>query len=234
MSAHSEVSTAVTTQRSSNWLVRFWASTVGKKIVMGVTGVIGFLFVLFHMAGNLNVFIGSKELNNYSALLKSNVEVLWTARIVLLIAVILHIAAAAQLSSTSVKARKVGYKTRQNQMSTFASRTMRWTGPLLLLFIIFHLLHFTTGTLHNDFVDGDVFHNVISAFQIWWISAIYIVAMLCLSLHLDHGIWSMFQSLGLNHPRYNKFIRAFASLLTIIIIAGFIAIPVAVLLGYGS
>ena len=159
-------------------------------------------------------------------------ELLWAVRIVLFLAVVFHVIAAYQLARTSQKSRPVGYSKWKAVNSTFASRTMRWTGPLLLVFIVYHLLHFTTGDLHSDFIEGDVYHNVISAFQIWWVSAIYIVAMLALSLHLYHGIWSLSQSLGLSHPKYSESVRTLATILTIIIIAGFILIPLAVLSGF--
>ncbi|MGH9762923.1 MAG: succinate dehydrogenase cytochrome b subunit [Blastocatellia bacterium] len=236
MSADTNVATDVAgpEEASPHRLLVFWRSTVGKKIVMGVTGVIGFLYVLFHVLGNLTIFISATTINNYAALLKSNMEVLWAVRGVLLIAILLHIAAATELATKSLTSRPVGYSKWKAQSANLASRTMRWTGPLLGLFIIYHLLHFTTGTLLEDFVEGDVFHNVVSGFQIWWVSAIYIVAMLMLSLHLYHGVWSMCQSLGLNHPRYNKVIRGLATVITVLIVIGFISIPVAVLLGYGS
>jgi succinate dehydrogenase / fumarate reductase, cytochrome b subunit len=225
------VSAPTSTAPDANWLVAFYRTTVGKKVVMGITGLIGVAFVLVHMAGNLQVFEGSRVFNNYSALLRTNMELLWTARIILILAVVFHVIAAYQLARISQKSRPVHYGKWKAVNSTLASRTMRWTGPILLAFIVYHLLHFTTGTLHPDFFEGDVYHNVISAFQIWWVSAIYIVAMLALSLHLYHGIWSMFQSLGVSNPKYNEGLRKLATVLTIIVVAGFISIPVAVLLG---
>ena len=220
-----------TEPRDVNWLVAFYRTTVGKKVVMGITGLIWVLFVLGHMAGNLQVFEGAAVFNRYSRLLRTSMELLWTVRIVLALALVFHVIAAYQLARISQKSRPVGYAKWKAVNSTFASRTMRWTGPFLLAFIIYHLLHFTTGTLHDDFIEGDVFHNVLSAFQIWWVSAIYIAAMLALSLHLYHGIWSLSQSLGLSHPKYNDGVRTLATILTIVIVAGFIAIPVAVLSG---
>jgi succinate dehydrogenase / fumarate reductase cytochrome b subunit len=227
--AASEVSEPDT--REANWLVAFYRTTVGKKVVMGVTGLIGAAFVLGHMAGNLQIFEGAGVFNRYSALLRTSMELLWAVRIVLILAVVFHVVAAYQLARASQKSRPVGYAKWKAVNSTFASRTMRWTGPVLLVFIVYHLLHFTTGTLHDDFIEGDVYHNVVWAFQIWWISAIYIVAMLALSLHLYHGIWSLSQSLGLSHPKYGEGLRKLATILMIIIIGGFISVPVAVLFG---
>ncbi len=201
---------------------------------MALTGAIGVGYVVAHMLGNLQVFEGAEKINAYAALLKSNVGLLWTARSILIAAVVLHIVAAYQLARTSQKSRPVGYKRWRAVGSDFASRTMRWTGPLLGLFIVYHLLHMTTGAVHPDFVEGDVYHNVISGFRVWYVSVIYIIAMLALSVHLYHGAWSMFESLGINHPKYNRLIRALATILTVIVVVGFIAIPAAVLLGFIS
>jgi succinate dehydrogenase / fumarate reductase cytochrome b subunit len=198
---------------------------------MALTGAIGVGYVVAHMLGNLQMFEGPEKINAYAALLKSNSNLLWTARGILIAAVVLHIFAAYQLARTSQKSRPVGYKRWRAVGSDFASRTMRWTGLLVALFIVYHLLHLTTGTLHPDFVEGDVYHNVITGFRIWYVSAVYIVAMLMLALHLYHGVWSMCESLGINYPKYNRVIRVLATVLTVIVVAGFIAIPAAVLLG---
>jgi succinate dehydrogenase / fumarate reductase cytochrome b subunit len=225
---------SMSAEKRSHWLLSFWRSTVGKKVVMALTGAIGVGYVVAHMLGNLQVFEGAEKLNAYAALLKSNLGLLWTARSILIAAVGLHIVAAYQLARTSQKSRPVGYKRWRSVGSDFASRTMRWTGPLLGLFIVYHLLHLTTGAVHPDFVEADVYQNVISGFRVWYVSVIYIVAMLMLALHLYHGAWSMFESLGVNHPKYNRLIRALATILTAIVVAGFIAIPAAVLLGFIS
>ena len=225
---------SMSAEKRSHWLLSFWRSTVGKKVVMALTGAIGVGYVVAHMLGNLQVFEGAEKINAYAALLKSNIGLLWTARSILIAAVVLHIVAAYQLARTSQKSRPVGYKRWRAVGSDFASRTMRWTGPLLGLFIVYHLLHMTTGAVHPDFVEGDVYHNVISGFRVWYVSVIYIIAMLALSVHLYHGAWSMFESLGINHPKYNRLIRALATILTVIVVVGFIAIPAAVLLGFIS
>jgi succinate dehydrogenase / fumarate reductase cytochrome b subunit len=225
---------SLTKERRSHRLLLFWRSTVGKKVVMSVTGAIGVGYVLAHMLGNLQVFEGPEKLNAYAALLKSNIGLLWTARSILIAAVILHIFAAYQLARTSQKSRPVGYKRWRAVGSDFASRTMRWTGALIALFIAYHLLHLTIGTVHPDFVEADVYHNVITGFRVWYVSVVYIAAMLMLALHLYHGVWSMCESLGFNYPKYNHLIRALATILTVIVVAGFIAIPAAVLLGFIS
>jgi succinate dehydrogenase / fumarate reductase cytochrome b subunit len=230
----SDVEVPLSEESGSHWLLFFWRSTVGKKVVMALTGAIGVGYVVAHMLGNLQMFEGPEKINAYAALLKSNIGLLWTARSILIAAVILHICAAYQLARTSQKSRPVGYKRWRAVGSNFASRTMRWTGPLLALFIVYHLLHLTTGTVHPDFVEADVYHNVISGFRVWYVSAVYIVAMLMLALHLYHGVWSMCESLGVNYPKYNRMIRALATILTAIVVVGFIAIPAAVVLVFIS
>ena len=215
-------------------VVTVWDSTVGKKIVMAVTGAIGVGYLIGHVAGNLLVFRGPAKIDAYAAFLKSNPGLLWTARAILLLAVILHIIAAFQLARMSQKSRPVAYKRWRAVGSDFASRTMRWTGPIIGIFIVYHLLHFTTGTIHPDFREGQVYHNVITGLRVWYISAFYIVAMLALLAHLYHGAWSMFQSLGLNHPKYNPLVRVLATIVTVVVVIGFISIPVTVLLGFIS
>ena len=210
---------------------QLWNSTVGKKIVMALTGAIGVGYLVAHVSGNLLVFSGPERINAYAALLKSNPVLLWTARTILIVAVLLHIIAAYQLARMSQKSRPVSYKRWRAVGSDFASRTMRWTGPLVGLFIVYHLLHFTVGAVHPAFDEHNVYHNVISGFQLWYVSAIYIIAMLALSLHLYHGAWSMFESLGINHLKYNRLIRVLATAVTVVVVVGFISIPVAVLLG---
>ena len=198
---------------------------------MAVTGLIGAVYVFTHMLGNLQVFAGRKTLNAYAAFLKSNGEVLWSARIILLAAAIVHIVASYQLARASQKSRPIKYDRWRPVASTFASRTMRWSGPILGIFIVYHLLHLTTGGVHPDFRVGDVYHNVVTGFRVWYVSAFYVVAMGALGLHLYHGGWSMFQSVGLNHAKYNRSIRTAITLFTIISTIGFVSIPVAVLFG---
>jgi succinate dehydrogenase cytochrome b subunit len=210
---------------------QLWNSTVGKKIVMALTGAIGVGYLMAHVSGNLLVFAGPEKINTYAALLKSNPVLLWTARAILIVAVLLHIIAAYQLARMSQQGRPISYKRWRAVGSDFASRTMRWTGPLVGLFIVYHLLHFTLGTVHPNFNERNVYHNIISGFQVWYVSAIYIIAMLALSLHLYHGAWSMFESLGINHLKYNRIIRVLATVVTIVVVVGFISIPAAVLLG---
>ena len=199
---------------------------------MAATGAIGLGYLIAHVMGNLLVFRGAAQIDAYAGLLKSNPGLLWAARAVLLGAVIAHIVAAFQLARISQKSRPIGYKRWRPVGSDFASRTVRWTGPIVGIFIVYHLLHFTLGAVHPDFHEGQVYHNVIAGFRVWWVSAFYIVAMLALFGHLYHGAWSMFQSVGLNHPKYNRLVRTLATIITIVVVAGFISIPVAVLLRF--
>jgi len=211
----------------------FLDATIGKKIVMAITGLVLFGFVIVHMIGNLQAYIGPEALNAYAVWLRELLHGagLWIARAVLLAAVVLHIWAAVSLTIENKKARPVGYRQRRWVESTYASRTMVWSGPILALFIVYHLLHLTTGTVHPSFVEGDVYHNFVSGFRVLPVSAFYIIAMLALGLHLYHGAWSMLQTLGLSHPRWNRLRKAFAGTLTAVVVLGNISFPVAVLLG---
>ena len=212
-------------------LLLFWDSNVGKKAVMAVTGVIMVLFVIAHVLGNLTFYQSAAALNGYASLLKARPLLLWPARAVLLVAVILHVVAALQLRNRSRAARPVGYETYEPQVSTLASRTMRWGGVLLLTFIILHILHFTTGTLFPaDFDAADVAGNVVRGFSIWWVSLFYILAMLSLGLHLYHGLWSSPRSLGVQYPR-SPVRRRVALVVAVLVAGGFIALPLGVLTG---
>ena len=213
------------------WVSSFLWSSVGKKMVMAVTGLILFGFVLGHMLGNLQIYLGPEKLNAYAALLKSTGGMLWVVRLGLLAAVGLHILAATSLTLASWSARPQGYREVESRGSTYASRTMRWGGPILGLFIVYHLLHLTVGSAHPGFDPEDVFGNVVRGFSVWWVSAVYILAMLALGLHLYHGAWSLLQTLGLNHPRVDPVLRALATVFAIVVVAGNVSIPVAVLSG---
>jgi succinate dehydrogenase / fumarate reductase, cytochrome b subunit len=212
---------------------RFWASTNGKKAVMAVTGVILFLFVIGHMLGNLQVFEGPEKLNDYGRFLHGVPEILWAVRTVLIVSVVLHIWASVELAIRKTKARPIGYAQRENVASSYASRTMYWSGPILLAFVIYHLLHLTAGIIHpgGEFVPADVYHNVVSGFQVWYVSAWYVFSMVLLGFHIRHGAWSMFQSVGINHPRHTPILKKTALVLAIVIVAGYISIPASIMLG---
>jgi succinate dehydrogenase / fumarate reductase cytochrome b subunit len=212
----------------------FLASSNGKKAVMGVTGAILFAFVIGHMIGNLQIFEGPEKINGYGRFLHGVPEILWAVRIVLLAAVCLHIWASIGLAARKLDSRPVGYYKKQSVASTYASRTMYWSGPILLAFIIFHLLQFTAGVVHPgaDFQEGEVYHNMVAGFSVWYVSAWYIFSMLLLGLHIRHGAWSMFQSLGFNHPRHTPILKNGAAAFATVIVLGFISIPISVLLGF--
>jgi succinate dehydrogenase / fumarate reductase, cytochrome b subunit len=213
--------------------LRFWQTTVGKKAVMATTGIIMFGFVIGHLVGNLQVFQGPAKLDHYAVFLRSLGPALWGVRIVLLLSLILHVWASAQLWMLHREARPVQYVKKANINSTYASRTMYWSGPIVLAFVIYHLLNFTFGNVHpgGPFVEGQVYNNLVSSFQVWPVSIFYIIAMGLLCIHLYHGLWSMFQSLGFNHPVYMPWIQVLAKLIAIVIAIGYISIPVAVLAG---
>src|SRR6201990_1494610 len=208
----------------------FWGSTNGKKVVMAVTGAILFLFVIGHLAGNLQVFEGPAKLNAYGAFLHSIGELLWPVRIILLICIALHIIATVQLALRKKRARPIGYSRKQAIASSYASRTMYWSGPIVLAFIIFHLLHLTAGYIHPGaaYIEGDVYHNVVSGFQVWWVSLSYIVAVSPLGLHLRHGLWSMFQSMGFHQPQHTARLQTAALVIALLIVVGYISIPISV------
>ena len=199
---------------------------------MAVTGIVLFGFVVGHMLGNLQVYLGPHALNAYAASLRSVPALLWGARLLLLASVALHIWAATSLTLDNRRARPHGYRARRYQEATYASRTMVWSGPILALFVAYHLAHFTFGTAHPSFQPGDVYHNFVTGFQSVPVSLFYIAAMLALGLHLYHGVWSMLQTIGLSHPRYNRFRQAFATLITLAVVAGNISFPLAVLIGF--
>lgn len=210
----------------------FWSSTVGKKIVMAVSGLIMVGFVVLHMAGNLQIFEGAAKLNSYSAFLHGPAnEVLWILRVVLLVAVIAHVVSAYQLTVLDRAARPVAYEMRKLQTATIGSRTMRVGGVLLAFFIVLHILHFTTLTLQPaPLAAGEVYANAIASFQLWWVTLVYVIAMIFLGLHLYHGLWSSVRTLGFERGRRDPFKRPVAITLALIVWAGFTLVPVAVYL----
>jgi succinate dehydrogenase cytochrome b subunit len=199
---------------------------------MAVSGCILFLFVVGHLIGNLQIYEGPGQLNRYAVLLRAEPPLLWAVRIVLLAMVLLHIWSSVQLAARNISARPEGYIKRKATGSSYASRTMYWSGPIILAFVIYHLLDFTFGKVNPHFEPGNVYGNVVASFQVIPVAAFYIIAMLLLCLHLYHGLWSMFQSLGIAHPRWTPLLRRGAALVALLIAAGNISIPVAVLAGW--
>ncbi len=221
-----------------SWIVSFYRSSIGKKAVMAVTGAFLFGWILLHMLGNLKVYLGPEHYNEYAQFLVTmgapllpNKTALIFVRTLLLIAVVLHIDAAVRLTLMNRAARPVDYRQREYPAASYASRTMRWGGVIIFLFVFYHLGHLTYGKFHPSFVEHDVYHNFVTGFQVWWASAIYIVANLALGLHLYHGLWSMFNSLGLNHPKLEPWKRIFATSFALLITVGNLSFPVAVLIG---
>jgi len=211
----------------------FYGSMVGKKVVMAATGLIGIGFVIVHSLGNLLVFRGPVAINSYSHFLKSTGELLWTVRVVLIAAVILHVIAAIQLARQSRAARPIDYTKYESQVATVSSRTMRWGGALLLVFIIVHILHFTTGTIRpaGAFSGEDVYANVVMSFRIWWVALFYVVSMIALGLHLFHGAWSSVRSIGVSPPSPQPLHRRVSLVIAVLVWAAFTSIPVAVFSG---
>ena len=226
-------------------VLTLYSTTIGKKVVMAVTGILLVGFVVGHMAGNLKLYLephdGDFALDHYAEGLRTfgdpflpEGNFLWIARAVLLVAVGLHIWSALSLKTASNAARPQGYAKTRHQESTLASRTMIWGGILLVVFIVFHLLHFTTGDVFpgsSEFVYGEVHANVTNGLSVGWVAAFYVIAMIALGMHLYHGVWSMLQTLGANHPRYNHWRRKLAIAVALIVTIGNISFPVAVLTG---
>lgn len=216
---------------------RFYESTLGKKAIMALTGFMGFGFVMGHLLGNLQFYLGPEALNAYGAKLRDLGPILTVVRGVLLLAVVAHILAAFQLWRQNRRARPAGYVKWSPTKSSYASRTMLWSGPILFFFILYHLMHLTWGSAHPDYrhlASGspDVYHNVVAGFSQPLAAGAYILAMVFLGFHLVHGVWSMFQSIGWSHPRYTPLIKSFATGVAALIVIGNISIPVAVLLGF--
>lgn len=216
-------------------MLAFYRSTVGKKIIMAVTGIIGIAFVILHMVGNLQAFAGAEKLNAYAALLHGPLaELVLLQRVVLVVAVVLHVVMAWQLTARSRAARPVGYARRDTQIATLASRSMRWGGVLLLAFIILHILHFTTNDFRpaGAFTRGDIYSNVVASFRIPWLTAFYTIAMLVLGLHLYHGTWSSGRTLGVAPASRWPMRRRLALAIAVIVAGGFALVPLAVALGF--
>ncbi|NJP05428.1 MAG: succinate dehydrogenase cytochrome b subunit [Chloroflexaceae bacterium] len=215
-------------------IASFYQRSIGKKVVMALTGAFLLFYVVVHMWGNFKIFLGQEQLDHYAEGLKTlgdplfaEEQVLWLFRIALLAAFLLHIYTAMQLSHMASRGRPVAYKQRKDVQANFASRMMLLGGIAVLLFVIYHLMHFTIGVAHSDFVYGEVFNNVVRGFQEFMgiPAIIYIIAMIFLSMHIYHGAWSIFQTLGLNGPQYNGVLRGLATLIAVVVAIGNISIP---------
>jgi succinate dehydrogenase / fumarate reductase cytochrome b subunit len=216
-------------------VVNFWQSTNGKKVVMALTGVMMFLFVIGHLLGNLLVFAGRTRINAYAQFLHFDDSLLWTVRSILIIAATMHVVVTIQLALRNKEARPISYLRKEAINSSYASRTMYWSGPIVLAFIIFHLLQFTAGYIHPEmrFIPNDVYHNLVTGFRVWWVSAWYVFSISLLGLHLRHGLWSMLQSIGLAHSlRKEQTLKLVALIISVLIVLGYISIPISILLGF--
>jgi succinate dehydrogenase / fumarate reductase cytochrome b subunit len=233
-------------------ITNVFKSSLGKKYIMAVTGVVLFLFVIGHLAGNLQIFIGREAINRYGAFLQSNAEILWPVRIVLGVLVSLHIWSAITLSLENKAARPVGYHVYQPVGSSYASRTMLIGGLIVLFFIVYHLLHYTaevqyinlTGQNFKTFMEPlkgqipperhDIFKMMVVGFSNYWVCAIYGIGIALLCLHLSHGASSMFQSLGWRNKTYTPILDQAARVVAVLIFLGYMSIPAAILCGYGK
>lgn len=230
------------TKTPPNRLLELWNSVIGKKVVMAVTGAVMVLFVIGHMLGNLKLFSGAESINAYSRFLREiggpefgYSQLLWAVRTILLACAVLHITAATQLTRISWQARPVAYKEKKNVETTWAALTMRWSGVLLIVFVVFHLFHLSGGMVGfkaGQFHHLMVYQNAVAAFSNWPISIFYIVSMVALGFHLDHGIWSMFQTMGWVTVENTRAWRAVSRVVAVLIFAGFVSVPISVLAGW--
>ena len=214
-----------------NRFAAFYRTTVGKKVVMAASGLILFVFVVGHLAGNLQIFLGPDKLNDYAAWLRRTPELLWPARLVLLAALVLHVVASAQIVFANRRARTAPYADKRNIETNYAARTMAISGPLILLYVFYHLAMFTFLVTGPGYSHSDVYRNIVLGFQSPAISIVYIVAMLLLGMHLYHGAWSVLHTLGISSPRYRWLRHGLAPVVAVVITAGYISIPLAVLAG---
>lgn len=216
-----------------------YRTTIGKKAVMAATGLVLFGFVVAHMVGNLKVFQGREHFNDYAEGLRAlgspilgHEQALWGMRSVLLASVVLHMWAAWSTTRVSRAARgPVGYQVRKPVVSSYASRTMRWGGVILALFVVYHLLHMTTGHAHGSFVHGDAYGNLVRGFQTEWLVIPYAIAVGALALHVNHGLWSMFQTLGRGSGRFKDVLRGAATFFSVALFVGYLLGPVAIAIG---
>lgn len=226
--------------RKLPWILEFYRSDVAKKWTMAISGVILLGYIAAHMAGNMKIYFGPEEINHYGEALRElggdlvpDTHLLWIMRIGLTAAFAIHIHAAYSLTRKNLQARgRVRYGVpREYLAANYASRTMRWSGVIVLSFVLFHLADLTWGTTNPDFIRGDVYHNMIASFERVPVAILYIVANLALGLHILHGVWSLFQSIGANNPVYNKWRRYLAWGFTGAIVLGNLSFPIAIQLG---
>ncbi|MFE9852709.1 succinate dehydrogenase [Streptomyces sp. NPDC005576] len=232
---------ATRAERRPSMTRTLWNSTVGKKTIMAVSGLIMLGYLAVHMLGNLKIFFGPGEFDHYAHWLRTLGEpflhhewALWIVRLVLVAAVVLHAVSAYQLSRRDIRARPVGYAHKRRRAS-YATRTMRWGGTILALFIVWHILDLTTGTVHSGgFQAGHPYQNVVDTFSTWYGNVIYIVAMLAMGLHVQHGFWSAAQTLGVGSAARDRILKTLAVVFAVVLTAGFVSVPIAVMTGVVS
>lgn len=211
--------------------MNLFSSTIAKKFVVALTGLVLFGFVVGHLLGNLQIFLGPDVFNAYAEKIKSLPPLLWGTRIVLVASVILHIVTTISLVRLNRKSRPISYEVKKDIQASAASKTMIYGGLFLAAYIVFHLLHLTVGSVHPDFNHDDIYRNVVIGFSSIPVSIFYIFGIMALGMHLYHGAWSIFQTLGFNHPQYNAWRRCFATAAALFITVGYISIPIGVLFG---
>lgn len=237
--------TAVGSPRKKRpFLLDLYSTAVGKKYAMAISGLMLIGFVVVHMVGNLKMYLGEEDFNHYAEFLREllvpilpRTVLLWLLRFGLLAAAVVHVHAAVSLTRLNREARSVKYQSaRDYQVASFASRTMRWTGSIVILFLLWHLADLTWGTTNalgtdSTFVRGEAYANVVRSFERVPVAILYIVANIALGVHLFHGVWSLFQSMGWNNPRFTKWRRHLATAVATIVVVGNVSFPVAVLAG---
>lgn len=218
--------------------VSLYRSSVGKKVLMAVTGFIWFGFLVGHMAGNLKAFLGAEHFDAYAHHLRvlgepmlPRMGFLWAFRLFVLAAFVIHVVMAWQTSKTSWDARGVKYRKQESLSFSRTSRFMRWGGVLILVFVVYHILHMTTGQVHPSFEEGAAYANLVSGLSNPVVAGFYILAMVAVCAHLYHGLWSMMQTLGAAHPKYRDLRRPAAVVIALVVFLGFVSVPVSVLAG---
>ena len=217
-------------------------TSIGRKLLKASASIILFIYIVGHLAGNLKIFLGPEPFNHYAEWLRvagsplfPEQGVLWIARVVLLAALLVHVGAYIDLWTRRRRARKTSYRKYDPQVFSWTSRTMMWGGIAIFAFVIFHLLHLTTGDIQPDvayeFQRGNPYDNAIAGFRVWWVTAFYMVGVVALGLHLYHGLWSALQTFGVNNPRYNRYRRPTAGAIAVLITIGYLSIPLAVMAG---
>jgi succinate dehydrogenase / fumarate reductase, cytochrome b subunit len=219
-------------------LSSLYESTIGKKVAMALAGLVLFGYLVLHLIGNLKVFTGEQHFNEYSEFLRTvgapalgHSQLLWIVRLILLAALLVHVVAYVQLWAKSRAARAIGYRKYEPEVFSRASRTMKWGGIAILLFVVYHILHLTTGDVHPQFVEHQPYRNLVNGFHSPLSSIIYVIGMIAVGMHLYHGLWSATQTMGLNNKNYNHLRRPIAIVIALVITLGFLSVPFAVWTG---